>query len=175
MTATTDGSDVFINDSLVVLPNVEACNGIVHVIDAVLLPPAPEPPAVIADGSVVTLRNVDRDRYLDADRYNVDLSATIAADDEWTLEAVGDGTWRLFSAEYGRYLDADGRRKHYNVDLNRNPNGYGVEWEIIPQGDGLYALRSVDLNRYLDADHYNVDTSSSIGHDDIWDIQPVSS
>ena len=37
-----DGN-VFINDAQVIIADVEASNGIVHVIDAVLLPPAPEP------------------------------------------------------------------------------------------------------------------------------------
>jgi len=45
------GDDVYINNSRVILADVEASNGIVHVIDAVLIPelaspePAPEPPA----------------------------------------------------------------------------------------------------------------------------------
>ncbi len=44
-----DGN-VFINDAQVVIADVEASNGIVHVIDAVLLPPAPEPePQTIAE------------------------------------------------------------------------------------------------------------------------------
>ncbi len=44
-----DGN-VFINDAQVIIADVQASNGIVHVIDAVLLPPAPEPePQTIAE------------------------------------------------------------------------------------------------------------------------------
>ena len=32
---------IFINDSKVIIPDVTACNGIIHAIDAVLMPPAP--------------------------------------------------------------------------------------------------------------------------------------
>ena len=171
ITATTDSNgNVVINDSLVIIPNLDACNGIVHVIDTVLIPAAAPEPEVISDGNVVLLRNIDRNKFLDADRWNVDLSSTPSADDEWTLEAVGDGTWRLFSETFGKYLDADGRNANYNVDLNRSGSAYGTEWEIVEQADGNYALRAVDLNRWLDADRRNVDTSSSIGHDDIWEI-----
>ena len=38
ISVTIDGSDVFINDSQVIAPDVEAINGVVHVIDAVLVP-----------------------------------------------------------------------------------------------------------------------------------------
>jgi len=47
---TVNGADVEINlddgvkvnDSNVIIPDVQACNGVIHVIDAVLLPPTPE-------------------------------------------------------------------------------------------------------------------------------------
>jgi fimbrial isopeptide formation D2 family protein len=38
ITITIDG-DVFVNDAQVIIPDVLACNGVIHVIDAVLLPP----------------------------------------------------------------------------------------------------------------------------------------
>jgi uncharacterized surface protein with fasciclin (FAS1) repeats len=39
LTVTIDGDQVMINDATVVQPDVEASNGVVHVIDAVLIPP----------------------------------------------------------------------------------------------------------------------------------------
>ena len=39
---TVDGGTVMVNDSTVVTTDVEASNGIIHVIDTVLLPPADE-------------------------------------------------------------------------------------------------------------------------------------
>jgi uncharacterized surface protein with fasciclin (FAS1) repeats len=35
-----DGESVKINESTVIIPDIEASNGVIHVIDAVLLPPA---------------------------------------------------------------------------------------------------------------------------------------
>ncbi|MCY3648105.1 MAG: fasciclin domain-containing protein [Acidimicrobiaceae bacterium] len=40
-----DGGTVMVNDATVVAADIEASNGIIHVIDTVLLPPAPEPEA----------------------------------------------------------------------------------------------------------------------------------
>merc|ERR1712127_1085570 len=37
-----DDGGVRVNDSNVIIPDVQACNGIIHVIDAVLIPPTPE-------------------------------------------------------------------------------------------------------------------------------------
>jgi len=39
---TIDGDKVMINESTVIIPDIEASNGVIHVIDQVLLPPAPE-------------------------------------------------------------------------------------------------------------------------------------
>jgi transforming growth factor-beta-induced protein len=55
-----DGGKVFINDSEVVITDIEASNGVIHVIDTVLLPPA-EPQVMdivdtaVADGRFTTL------------------------------------------------------------------------------------------------------------------------
>ena len=50
-----DGTNLFINSSKVVLGNIEASNGIIHVIDSVLLPPTlPTIPEVAADAGIFT-------------------------------------------------------------------------------------------------------------------------
>ena len=41
MEVTVSDAGIFINDSKVIIPDVTACNGIIHAIDAVLMPPAP--------------------------------------------------------------------------------------------------------------------------------------
>ena len=166
------GDNVFINDSQVLAPNIDACNGIVHVINNVLLPPAPEPPAdtVIADGNVVLLRNVGFGRFLDADRRNVDLGSTIEDDNKWQLVELSNGNFRLLNVDNGRYLDADRRFSGYNVDTARRATARGAEWEFIAQGDGVYLLRTVDFNRFLDGDRYNVDTGRHVRDDTRWEV-----
>jgi uncharacterized surface protein with fasciclin (FAS1) repeats len=38
LTITVDGEDVMVNEAQVIIPDVEASNGVIHVIDAVLIP-----------------------------------------------------------------------------------------------------------------------------------------
>ena len=53
VTITARDGAVFINDSKVVVADIQASNGIVHVIDAVLIPPSiANPPAAIGDSVV---------------------------------------------------------------------------------------------------------------------------
>ena len=40
VTIKVDGSKVFINDAQVVITDIQTANGVIHVIDMVLLPPA---------------------------------------------------------------------------------------------------------------------------------------
>jgi len=46
-----ENGNVFINDAQVIITDVEASNGVIHVIDAVLLPPADEPAAMPETGA----------------------------------------------------------------------------------------------------------------------------
>jgi len=47
VTAIVNDDGVFINDAKVTVADIETDNGVVHVIDAVLLPPAPKPASVV--------------------------------------------------------------------------------------------------------------------------------
>ena len=49
VTVTIDMNGVMINDAMVIIADILADNGVVHVIDAVLLPPAPQPTNTILD------------------------------------------------------------------------------------------------------------------------------
>jgi uncharacterized surface protein with fasciclin (FAS1) repeats len=167
-----DDGNVYINDSQVVIADIEASNGIVHVIDAVLLPAAaPESP--VFDGAQVNIISAVSGRYLDGDRgwwrTNVDTSFYPRLDTEWILEETGQGTWRLQNARLHLYLDADGRRRGYNVDLGRR-HFRGTEWEITELDNGNYVLRSAAFDRNLDFDWWNVDTSSNLQSDNEWQI-----
>ena len=54
ITVTIDGSNVMVNNATVVTTDIEASNGIIHVIDTVLLPPAPEAPEETTDDNMET-------------------------------------------------------------------------------------------------------------------------
>jgi uncharacterized surface protein with fasciclin (FAS1) repeats len=47
ITVTINAQGVFINDAMVTVADLEAENGVVHIIDAVLLPPSPKPATVV--------------------------------------------------------------------------------------------------------------------------------
>jgi uncharacterized surface protein with fasciclin (FAS1) repeats len=49
VTVTINGNGVFINDAQVIIADIAADNGVVHVLDAVLLPPPPQPTNTILD------------------------------------------------------------------------------------------------------------------------------
>jgi uncharacterized surface protein with fasciclin (FAS1) repeats len=76
-----DGSTVMINEARVVLADVEASNGVIHVVDSVLLPPA-------ESQSIVAIAAEDG-------RFNTLVAALQAADLVGTLE--GDGPFTVFA------------------------------------------------------------------------------
>ena len=49
-----EGDKVFVNDSQVILTDIETSNGVIHVIDAVLIPPATAPAALPETGGQVS-------------------------------------------------------------------------------------------------------------------------
>ena len=78
---TVEGDDVRINDSLVVITDIVAENGVIHVIDTVLLPPQ-------SPGSIV-------DIALQDDRFETLVAALLAAELVETLQ--GDGPFTVFA------------------------------------------------------------------------------
>ena len=84
---------VKINDSNVITADIEACNGVIHVIDAVLLPPADEEeaPAVVEDEEVCQ-------GIVDIAAGNPDFSTLVAALTAADLVGAlsGDGPLTVF-------------------------------------------------------------------------------
>ena len=78
---TVEGDSVRLNDSLVVIADIVASNGVIHVIDAVLLPPEPV-------GSIVDIALAD-------DRFETLVAALQAADLVGTLQ--GEGPFTVFA------------------------------------------------------------------------------
>jgi len=164
-----DDGNVFINNAQVMIADVQAANGIVHVIDTVLLPPSDGGGNPIVDGAQITLESNLRGGFATPNAHgNVVLSHEVNAS-VWELEDAGGGAFYLRNVEFDLYLDADSARSHYNVDIG-NRHNRGTEWEIILNDDGTYVLKNVDYRRVLDGDP-NVDTSKFVREDDLWVIE----
>jgi transforming growth factor-beta-induced protein len=96
VTVTINADGVFINDAQVTMADIPADNGVVHVIDAVLVPPADEPFTVfdIIEGSAdhLTLTAVLETSGLDAALSNPEDTFTVFAPTDDAFEAVDSAT-----------------------------------------------------------------------------------
>ena len=93
VTVTLGMDTVFINDAMVTVADLEADNGVVHVIDAVLLPPTPETNTVwdiIVDSDV--------HNYLEAAVEAAGLSEALSGSDTLTVFAPTDSAFENLAA-----------------------------------------------------------------------------
>ncbi len=81
-----DMGNVYINDAQVIITDIETSNGIIHVIDTVILPPTEE--AVEAPGNIVEIAVAD-------ERFSTLVAAVVAADLAETLS--GEGPFTVFA------------------------------------------------------------------------------
>ena len=90
VTVTIDSTGVFINDAQVTVADVVASNGVVHVIDAVLLPPA----LTVVD---VVVNSPDHET-LEAAVIAAELAGTLSGDGPFTLFAPTDAAFAALPA-----------------------------------------------------------------------------
>ena len=93
-----NGRSIFLNDSLVVVSDVRATNGIIHVIDAVLIPPDDPAPALnivetaVEAGGFTTLVAALQATGLDQPLADADGEFTVFAPTDAAFEALGADT-----------------------------------------------------------------------------------
>jgi transforming growth factor-beta-induced protein len=80
-----DMGNVYINDAQVIITDIETSNGVIHVIDSVILPPAEE---AAAPGTIVEIAAAD-------ERFSTLVAAVTAADLVETLN--GEGPFTVFA------------------------------------------------------------------------------
>ena len=90
VTVTINGNGVFINDAQVTVADIEASNGVVHVIDAVLLPPLPTVVEIIVDSP-------DHDT-LEAAVIAAELDDDLSGDGPFTVFAPTDAAFAALPA-----------------------------------------------------------------------------
>ena len=112
VTVTIDGSDVFINDAQVTVADIQADNGVVHVIDAVLLPPTSTQDLSASAVNIDILPNP-------ASTF-INLNFPASMDEEKTLQ--------LFDMN-GRLIDS------------KVETGFNTTWYLNNVQDGMYFLR----------------------------------
>ena len=90
-----DMGNVYINESKVIITDIETSNGVIHVIDAVLLPPAEE----AASNTIVDIAVADgRFTTLVAAVQAADLVETLSGDGPFTVFAPTDDAFALLPA-----------------------------------------------------------------------------
>jgi uncharacterized surface protein with fasciclin (FAS1) repeats len=94
ITVTIGMNGVMINNATVVVADIVADNGVVHVIDAVLLPPAPEPTNTILD---IVVNSADHDT-LEAAVIAAGLAETLSGDGPYTVFAPTDAAFAALPA-----------------------------------------------------------------------------
>ena len=95
VTVTINDDGIFINDAQVTVADITADNGVVHVIDAVLLPPAePEQPATVVDIVV----NSDVHTLLEAAVIEADLASALSGEGPFTVFAPTDDAFIALAA-----------------------------------------------------------------------------
>lgn len=108
---TVRDGNLFINDAQVVTADIEASNGIIHVIDAVLLPPADvEAPGTItevavANGSFTTLVAALQATGLDSVLADETMLYTVFAPTDAAFEALGEDTINALLADLDTLSD----------------------------------------------------------------------
>jgi len=108
---TVRDGNLFINDAQVVTADIEASNGIIHVIDAVLLPPADvEAPGTItevavANGSFTTLVAALQATGLDSVLADETMIYTVFAPTDAAFEALGEDTINALLADLDTLSD----------------------------------------------------------------------
>lgn len=103
-----DAGNLFINESQVITTDVIASNGIIHVIDAVLLPPADEPPAQELDSIYNTAIAAGNFQTLVAALQATGLDGPLAGDHEiYTVFAPTDEAFNALGQDTINALLAD--------------------------------------------------------------------
>ena len=88
VTVKVDMGNVYINDAKVIITDIETSNGVIHVIDTVLLPPADEDAMMEEKNTIVDIAVADG-------RFNTLVAALTAADLVETLS--GEGPFTVFA------------------------------------------------------------------------------
>ena len=132
ITVTINGGGVFINDAQVIVADVTASNGVVHVIDAVLLPPV-MPTTTIMD----VVSNSPEHTVLEAALLASGLNETLGNPGDFTLFAPTDAAFSLLPAGTVETLLADPNGQLVDVLLYHVLGGTVLSTDLV---NGMMAM-----------------------------------
>jgi len=132
ITVTINGGGVFINDAQVTVADIAATNGVVHVIDAVLLPPVMPTNTIMDIVASSAVHNT-----LEAALVASGLDATLSTPGAFTLFAPTDAAFALLPAGTVDALLADPTGELVNVLLYHALSGTVLSTDL---SDGMMAM-----------------------------------
>ena len=151
LTVMVDGDKVMINDAQVIITDIEASNGVIHVIDSVLLPPDDIVDVAVKDGRFTTLAAALEAADL-VDTLKGEGPFTVFAPTDDAFAALPAGTVEalledipaltdilLYHVVPGKVMAAD------VVELDSAETVLGPDVEILVHGDGTVTINDAQV------------------------------
>ncbi len=125
-----DMGNVYINDAKVVITDIETSNGVIHVIDTVLLPPAEE---AAAPGTIVDIAVADgRFKTLVAALQAADLAGTLSGEGPFTVFAPTDDAFaKLPAGTLDELLKPENKQKLTDILLYHVVSGKVMASDVV--------------------------------------------
>ena len=145
ITVTINADGVFINDAMVTVADIEASNGVVHVIDAVLLPPAP--PSVVD-----IIVNSEDHNTLEAAVIAAGLADDLSGEGPFTVFAPTDAAFAALPAGTVEALLMDPTGQLAQILLYHVIGGAAVFSTDLTDGQMATTLEGSDITVTINAD-----------------------
>ena len=144
LSITVNGGGVFVNDAMVVLPDVVCCNGVIHAIDNVLFPPVPcERTATVTypyyeaiDGSsgvIIEGFVQDNCECIDPDNVSIAIYYTSSIDNETYYLNESAESWQASTIVYNQLHFSEG-------DCNLINFSYTIPFSLYIEGASRYYI-----------------------------------
>jgi uncharacterized surface protein with fasciclin (FAS1) repeats len=142
VTVTIDASGIFINDAQVTLADITTDNGVVHVLDAVLIPPTVTVVDIVVNSDVHTT--------LETAVLAADLAGTLSGDGPFTLFAPTDDAFAALPAGVLDDLLADPTGALTDVLLYHAVSGEALSTDLM-DGQMITTINGKDVTVTIDA------------------------
>jgi uncharacterized surface protein with fasciclin (FAS1) repeats len=164
VTVTINGNGVFINDAQVIVADIIADNGVVHVLDAVLLPPPPQPTNTILD---IVVNSADHNT-LEAAVVAAGLQSALSGSGPLTVFAPTDAAFAALPAGVLDALLADPTGALTQVLLYHAVGGVALSTDLT-DGMMITTIQGQDITVTIDTNGVFINDAQVIVADIIAD------